>query len=345
VDLREELKQGNRSILSEPLRKAIALRLEKKEQMMLFLNRRGYAGFISCRSCGEVLKCPHCDVSLIEHKGTPDNPTKRLICHYCGFVREAVSNCPACGSRYIGGFRAGTQQIEEVVRKTFPTLRTLRMDSDTTREKDSVHRILRTFAEGGADMLIGTQMIVKGHDFPGVTLVGVLAADMSLYSSHFSAAERTFQLLTQAAGRAGRGDTAGEVLIQTYKPEHYSIQAALKQDYQAFYEEEILYRQLGGYPPVEEMLAVYFLGREEADVEKAGQQLKAQILQLQSEPVRLIGPADCAVARVNDIYRKVLYLKQENADILLEIKEKLEPFARQLKEAYKVDIQFDYHMI
>lgn len=168
VDLREEMKAGNRSILSRKLEEEMSLRLKKKEQMMLFLNRRGYAGFISCRSCGEVIKCPHCDVSLSEHKGTPENPTKRLICHYCGFTREAVSSCPSCGSKYIGGFRAGTQQIEDVVKKTFPGVKTLRMDYDTTREKDSYQQILESFANGDADVLIGTQMIVKGMIFPAL---------------------------------------------------------------------------------------------------------------------------------------------------------------------------------
>lgn len=347
VDLREELKIGNRSILSRKLEEEMKCRLEKKEQMMLFLNRRGYVGFISCRSCGEVIKCPHCDVSLYEHKGTADNPTKRLICHYCGFTREAVSNCPSCGSRYIGGFRAGTQQIEDVVKKTFPGVRVLRMDYDTTREKDSYQQILESFANGEADVLIGTQMIVKGHDFPGVTLVGILAADISLYSSHFSAAERTFQLLTQAAGRAGRGEKEGEVVIQTYKPEHYSIQTAKKQDYDAFYEEEILYRRLGGYPPAEEMMAVYFFGKQEDTLQKAAMAFKeeAEKLQEQETPVHLIGPADCPVAKINDIYRKVLYLKQEKAVILLEMKEKLEPFAERLEQEQNIQIQFDYHLL
>lgn len=349
VDLREELKEGNRSVLSRKLEGEMKLRLEKKEQMMLFLNRRGYTGFIACRSCGEVIQCPHCAVSLYEHKGTAQNPTKRLICHYCGFTREAVGNCPSCGSRYIGGFRAGTQQIEEVVKKTFPGIRVLRMDYDTTREKDSYQQILERFANGDADVLIGTQMIVKGHDFPGVTLVGILAADISLNSSHFSAAERTFQLLVQAAGRAGRGDKEGEVVIQTYKPDHYSIQAAKDQNYESFYEEEILYRKLGGYPPAEEMMAVYFFGKREDVLQEAAEQFRKQAEKLQEgktdrERARLIGPADCPVAKINDIYRKVLYLKQEKAVILLEMKEKLEAAAGAFEER-GVQIQFDYHIL
>ena len=199
VDMREELRKGNRTVLSGALQKALARRLEAGEQTMLFLNRRGYAGFISCRSCGHVVKCPHCDVSLTYHS------SGRLICHYCGFEREPAAHCPECGSPYIGGFRAGTQQVEQVVKKMFPRARVLRMDADTTRGKDGHEKILKAFAAGEADVLIGTQMIVKGHDFPGVTLVGIIAADVSLFASDYRAAERTYQLLVQASGRAGRG--------------------------------------------------------------------------------------------------------------------------------------------
>ena len=237
-DLREELKSGNRSILSRRLKALIEDRLNNNKQVMLFLNKRGYAGFISCRSCGHVMKCPHCDISLTFHKNG------KLVCHYCGYEQPSVNLCPKCGSRYISGFRAGTQQVEEVIKKMYPDARTLRMDMDTTTGKEGHEKILSAFANHEADILIGTQMIVKGHDFPDVTLVGVLAADMSLYSGSYMAAERTFQLLTQAAGRAGRGDTPGEVVIQTYTPDNYSIKTAQAQDYNAFYEEEIAYRRL-----------------------------------------------------------------------------------------------------
>ena len=212
VDLREELKEGNRSILSRKLQELMEERLEKKQQTMLFINRRGLAGFVSCRACGHVIKCPHCDVSLSQHTGG------RMVCHYCGYEEPEPKVCPSCGSKYISGFKAGTQKIEEIVKKRFPKARTLRMDTDTTRNKDSYEEILSAFANQEADILVGTQMIVKGHDFPNVTLVGVLAADMSLYRNDFHGAERTFQLLTQAAGRAGRGKETGEVVIQTYTP-------------------------------------------------------------------------------------------------------------------------------
>ena len=238
VDMREELKNGNRSILSTRLRELMEDRLGKEEQIMLFLNRRGYSGFISCRECGHVVKCPHCDVSLSVHRDG------KMRCHYCGYEQPKITVCPECGSHYIGEFRAGTQQIEEIVHETFPQARVLRMDMDTTRQKDAHEKILAAFANEEADVLVGTQMIVKGHDFPNVTLVGVLAADMSLYTGDYRSGERTFQLLTQAAGRAGRGERPGEAVIQTYDPSHYAIETAAAQDYEAFYEEEIRYREL-----------------------------------------------------------------------------------------------------
>ena len=261
-DLRAELKNGNRSILSYRLQSLITDRLSNNKQIMLFINKRGYAGFISCRSCGHVMKCPHCDISLTYHKNG------KLVCHYCGYEQTSVNICPKCGSKYISGFRAGTQQIEEIVKKMYPMARTLRMDMDTTTGKDGHEKILSAFANHEADILIGTQMIVKGHDFPDVTLVGVLAADMSLYSGDYMASERTFQLLTQAAGRAGRADTPGEVVIQTYTPDNYSVEMAAKQDYIGFYNEEILYRQLMEYPPVLNMLKVSLSSKKEDELEE-----------------------------------------------------------------------------
>ena len=250
VDLREELKKGNRSVLSTELKTSLSETLRKKEQTMLFLNRRGYAGFVSCRACGHVMKCPHCDVSLSEHNGS------RLICHYCGYETVKPQVCPSCGSPHIGGFKAGTQQIEKVLEKDFPEARVLRMDFDTTRTKDSYEKILASFSRHEADILVGTQMIVKGHDFPDVTLVGVIAADLSLNMDDYHCGERTFQLLTQAVGRAGRGAKPGRAVIQTYQPEHYSIQAAATQDYGKFYKEEMSYRMLMDYPPAAHMMTV-----------------------------------------------------------------------------------------
>ena len=284
VDLREEMRSGNRSILSRKLKERMEEKLAKKEQVMLFLNRRGYAGFLSCRECGHVVKCPHCDVSLSLHR------SGKLVCHYCGYEETKSSVCPECGSRHIGEFRAGTQQIEEMVKKEFPQARVLRMDMDTTREKDGHEKILSAFVDGEADVLVGTQMIVKGHDFPNVTLVGILAADMSLYADDYRAGERTFQLLTQAAGRAGRGEKKGQAIIQTYSPGHYAIETAAAQDYAAFYEEEIRYRELMGYPPAENLLAVLVSGKEETTLDIGCKYLKAYALRIIGRESREIHP-------------------------------------------------------
>ncbi|MCI8327896.1 MAG: primosomal protein N', partial [Lachnospiraceae bacterium] len=339
VDLREELREGNRSILSHKLQELIEERLQKKQQIMLFLNRRGLAGFLSCRACGHVMKCPHCDVSLSQHRGG------RLICHYCNYEEKEPTICPECGSHYIGGFKAGTQKIEEIVKKRFPMARTIRMDTDTTRTKDGYERILSAFSNQEADILIGTQMIVKGHDFPNVTLVGVLAADMSLYVQDYHSAERTFQLLTQAAGRAGRGEKAGEVVIQTYTPEHYSIQAAKEQNYECFYEQEIRYRDLLNYPPVWNLLVVLILSSEEENAKKTAQILAQRIRELEMKEIALIGPTSPTVGKINDIYRKILYLKSNQYEKLVTVKDKIEQWIETQTIQGETYVQFDFNPV
>ena len=339
VDLREELRNGNRSILSDRLRKLMPDRLEKKEQIMLFLNRRGVAGFVSCRSCGEVIKCPHCDVSLNLHNDG------KLVCHYCGYQQPMVKKCPSCGSSYVGGFKAGTQKIEQYVRQQFPSARVLRMDLDTTRKKGGYESILSAFSNQEADILIGTQMIVKGHDFPNVTLVGILAADLSLHISDYRAPERTFQLLTQAAGRAGRGCRQGEVVIQTYQPEHYSIVTAAAQDYEAFFQQEIFFREMLHYPPKWHMLVVHAASEKEMLVKQAQDMLKYKLLtkmEKEKEHLQIIGPADAAVSRINDIFRKVLYVKAEDYQLLVHAKNMLEQEIRKDPAFRAVTIQFDF---
>lgn len=318
ADLRQELREGNRSIFSRKLKELMEERLAKKEQMILFLNRRGYAGFVSCRSCGLVMKCPHCDVSLSKHMGG------KLVCHYCGYETREPEKCPECGSPYIMGFKAGTQQIEQNLYKTFPGIRVLRMDGDTTRQKGSYERILSAFAEGEADVLLGTQMIVKGHDFPNVTLVGVLAADLSLNENDYRAGERTFQLLTQAVGRAGRGSKPGEAVIQTYRPDHYSIQWAAKQDYNAFYEEEILYREMAQYPPVSHMLAVLVTTENREEGWKLIQQLSE--LAGKAQGVSVIGPSEASIGKINDCYRFVVYCKASEYANLIRVKDEMEKY-------------------
>ena len=341
VDLREELKQGNRSVFSRKLRDLMEQRLQAKEQTMLFLNRRGYAGFVSCRACGHVMKCPHCDVSLSEHR----NGT--LVCHYCGYEEVRHANCPVCGSKYLMGFKAGTEQIVEALYREFPQARVLRMDADTTRTKESYEKILAAFADEKADILVGTQMIVKGHDFPNVTLVGILAADLSLNRNDYRAGERTFQLLTQAAGRAGRGDKPGEVVIQTYQPEHYSIVHAANQDYQGFYEEEITYRDFMKYPPVAHMLAVLITSKEQG----AGMELCRQMTELvnaecakqmqDGKPLQVIGPVEAAISRINDLYRHVFYVKHGDYQVLVGMKDMLELFCKE-RELKNQTVQYDF---
>lgn len=340
VDLRQELRDGNRSILSKRLQELMEERLEKKQQTMLFLNRRGVSGFISCRACGYVVKCPHCDVSLSQHAGG------RMVCHYCGYEERQPKVCPSCGSKYLGGFKAGTQKIEMLVKQRFPKARVLRMDFDTTRTKDSYEKILQAFANQEADILIGTQMIVKGHDFPNVTLVGVLAADMSLHVADYHAAERTFQLLTQAVGRAGRGQLPGQAIIQTYDPEHFAIQTAKAQDYEAFYQHEIAYRKMMHYPPIWNMLLVHCMGKNEQIAQQTAQLMADKLqsaIKRSGKPVLLVGPADATIAKVNDIYRKVLYMKAADYQTLVALKDALEQFGKKTNAFSNVTIQFDFN--
>ncbi len=340
-DLRSELKSGNRSIFSRRLYGLINDRLKRGEQTILFINRRGYAGFVSCRACGHVMKCPHCDVSLSEHTDRYRNES-RLVCHYCGYNTPGVTNCPVCGSKYILGFRAGTQQIEELLHREFPAARVLRMDADTTKSKDSYEQILSQFAHEEADILVGTQMIVKGHDFAKVTLVGILAADMSLHAGDYRAGERTFQLLTQAAGTAGRSTLPGEVVIQTYQPEHYAVVHAANQDYEHFFAEEIAYRDLMMYPPVAHMMAVLVL----ADNEKAGA-MQAQALaeqvrrQFDDKRLVMIGPTEACIGKINDIYRYIFYIKHREYQVLTAVKDVLEQTIHAMQ--WNTDsVQFDF---
>ena len=339
-DMRNEMREGNRSILSRYLQEQLGMCLERGDQAMLFLNRRGYAGFVACRSCGTVIGCPHCNVSLSLHKkGTAG---EKLVCHYCGYTQPNPRLCPSCTSPFIGSFQVGTQQVVSQVQRMFPKARILRMDADTTRGKDGHHKILETFAKGGADILVGTQMIVKGHDFADVTLVGALAADLSLHMSDYRAAERTFQLLTQAAGRAGRGEKTGSVVIQTYEPDHYSIKAAAAQDYQAFYEEEILYRSLMDYPPVGGMLALHGQGEDESYLQMAMEYLKKYLDVLAKKTqARVIGPADESVSKVADIYRKVIYVMHGRKEVLDQIKERTEQYIEINRGFDKITIQYD----
>lgn len=340
TDLREELERKNRSIFGGKLMELMQDRLAKKEQIILFLNRRGYAGSVSCRKCGEVIKCPHCSVSMTAHMQY--GRLEHLVCHYCGYQATMPALCPKCRSRYIGTFGIGTQKVEQLVRERFPQARVLRMDADTTTGKEGHEKILRDFAAGSADILIGTQMIVKGHDFPNVTLVGILAADLSLNVGDFRAAERTYQLLAQAAGRAGRGEKPGDVVLQTYQPEHYSIVSAAKQDYLGFYEQELIQRQILHYPPVSNILGVLVLSEQRGHAQELADRLAEQMRRY--EQVVILGPAPASLSKAKDVYRYVIYAKCADYRILRQIKNGLEQYMKAQETYRDCRLQFDFNL-
>ena len=336
-DMRAELKEGNKSVFSRRLHNLIDDRLNKHEQIMLFLNRRGVSGFVSCRECGEVVKCPHCDVSLSYHRDG------NLKCHYCGYETPFTKICPKCGSDKVRGFKAGTQMIEDFVRKEFPHALILRMDADSTKKQEDYESILSRFSNREADVLIGTQMIVKGHDFKGVTLVGIIAADMALNAEDYRAGERAFQQLVQASGRAGRGDNPGEVVIQTYQPDHYAVTYAKTQDYEAFYEDEIKYREAMMYPPVGNLLGVQITGEEERRVVKLSKVISDMIDRMDiREEIGKIGPANASLSKKCDIYRRVIYIKSLNYDNLIKIKDYIEKETEKFN-LEKESVMFDFN--
>ena len=340
VDMRDEIRLGNRSMISEELMTAIKDKLDKKQQIMLFINKRGYNSFVSCRSCGEVIKCPRCDVALKKHANN------KLICHYCGYVADVPKACKSCGSELIGGYGAGTEKVEAQVKKLFPEARVLRMDRDSTRKKNAGMRMLEEFARKEADILIGTQMIVKGYDFPDVSLMGIMLADLTLFDSDYMAGERTFDLLTQAAGRAGRGDMPGTVIIQTYQPEHYVIQSAAAQDYEGFYNKEMAYRDLMNYPPASNLLNVLLTSKNEEKLDDVTEFLGTNIKRILKEKksVRTIGPAEPVISKLNDIYRRVIYFKSREYNDLLYVMKLIDYNAKRNQALFEdIKIQYDFN--
>lgn len=307
IDMRNELKGGNKSLFSRELFIAIQERLKRKEQIILFLNRRGFSTFVSCRSCGYVFKCDECDISMTYHKNG------LLICHYCGKTKREPRECPKCHSKYVKFFGAGTQRVEEEVKKYFNNVRILRMDVDTTRDKHSYERIYNTFKNGEADILIGTQMVSKGLDFKNVTLVGILAADMSINIPDYRAAERTFQIITQVAGRAGRGDKQGEVLIQTYTPQHYSLQYAVNYDYEGFYEKEFTVRVMMKYPPFGKLLLINGTSKKEELLKNFMHKITMMIKPLVESclDIEILGPIPCMISKLKENYRWQIVIKGE----------------------------------
>ncbi|NGP45053.1 primosomal protein N', partial [Bacillaceae bacterium SIJ1] len=327
ADMKEELHAGNRSMFSRVLMEKLREVVARNEQAVLFLNRRGFSTFVMCRDCGYVLQCPHCDISLTYHKRF-----EQMRCHYCGYQERVPHECPACQAEHIRFFGTGTQKVEEELTKWMPELRIIRMDVDTTQRKGAHERLLKSFENEEADVLLGTQMIAKGLDFKKVTLVGVLAAETMLHLPDFRAAEKTFQLLTQVSGRAGRHDLPGEVIIQTYTPEHYSIELSALNDYEAFYQKEMAFRKRGQYPPFY-YLALVSVAHEEQmtcleEVEKMARYLRKSL----SDQAVILGPVASPIPRIKDRFRYQCMIKYKNEPALL-------PAMRKLIEQYAEQIQ------
>ncbi|WP_341961476.1 primosomal protein N' [Planococcus maritimus] len=318
VDMREELRTGNRSMFSVELAEAIRERLARQEQVVLFLNKRGYSSFVLCRDCGTVLQCPNCDISLTYHRAS-----ERMKCHYCGYDEPVPTTCPECESDHIRFFGTGTQKVEEELAKLVPDARVLRMDVDTTRNKGAHEKILSAFGDGKADILLGTQMIAKGLDFPNITLVGVLSADTTLHLPDFRAAEKTYQLLTQVSGRAGRDVLPGEVYVQTYTPEHYAITLAKDQLYEPFYEQEMAMRRTSGYPPYYYVVNIQFTHEDLMTVSGYAQQMTEYLRHRLSPKTIIIGPSASLIARVNNRYRYQCLIKYKKEPKLAEVLQQL----------------------
>lgn len=324
VDMRQEMQEGNMGIFCRKLQEKMAQRLERKEQTILFLNRKGYATFVNCRSCGFVLKCPRCYMPYTYHK-----ESDRLICHHCGKEVRMPETCPSCGSVHVRQFGIGTERVEEEVKKCFPSARVIRMDMGTMKKREDYEKVYTSFRDGEGDILIGTQMVAKGFDFPKVTLVGVLAADMTLYNADFHSSERTFQLLTQVAGRAGRSGLAGEVLIQTFSPEHYCLIKASEQDYPGFYQSEIAARRLMECPPFTHLAQVLIQSRREDNVIRCARELGELMRKYcKDRPIEVLGPSPAQLSRINNVFRWKLLVKCKE-------EQRLRNFIRYCLEKYR----------
>ena len=336
VDMRDELKIGNRGIFSRKLIRALYDELSDNKQAILFLNRRGYSSFLLCRSCGYIVTCRNCSVSFTYHK-----ESERLICHYCGLTAPVPLRCPVCNGPEIGGFGAGTEKVERDVLRIFPESRVLRMDRDTASGKDAYSKILNAFRDGEADILIGTQMIAKGHDFPNVTLVGVLAADAILNFTDFRATERTFQLLTQVAGRSGRGDASGRVVIQTYNPDHYSVASAKEHDYDGFYKQEMVARRELLYPPFMNIGVFLLTGRDDARVCRSAALLKQTLMAEDAGALAVIGPARPVHAKLKERYRWRIVIKHQSIETMEAAARRASDFFYKENKPAGVDLIFD----
>ena len=333
VDMRNELAKGNKTVFSEKLYNEIKNNLSKKEQTILFLNRRGYSTFIMCRDCGYVVKCEKCDVAMTYHI-----TKNRLLCHYCGEEKKNVTICPSCGSDNIRYFGTGTQKIEAQINKIFPEASVIRMDVDTTTTKNSHEQILNKFRNDKIDILLGTQMITKGHDFSNVTLVGVLAADSSINIGDYRAQERTFQLLTQVCGRSGRGDKKGKAIIQTYLPDEFSIQTSQKQDYLRFYNQEIKVREKLNYPPFCDIIQAVISGTNESFVQEDAKKFYNII----KSDFEVFAPMPAPISKINENYRWRVLAKGKISELEIDkINYCLESFNREKNKETKLNFDIN----
>ena len=329
IDLKQELANGNRSMLSMELYNSIEENIKQKRQTILFLNRRGYSTFIMCRNCGYTVKCPNCNISMTYH-----SYEKKLKCHYCSYEENLVTICPECHSDKIRYFGTGTQKLEQEINKQFPNASTIRMDIDTVTKKNSHEEILNKFKNENIDILIGTQMVVKGHHFPNVTLVGVIAADSSLNIDDYRANERTFQILTQVAGRAGRENLPGKVIIQTYNPDNFSIICAQKQNYEMFYETEIALRKQLKYPPFCDIILISFNGLNEYNIKNISNEMYKKLLEkLNQEEFKIFRPMPSPIDKIQNRYRWRIIIK---GNMTVEANEVLN---QTLKEIYSRNIK------
>ena len=307
ADMRKEIEEGNMSIFSKPLKDAIKGALDKREQIILFLNRRGFSGFVSCRNCGFVMKCPNCNVSLTYHK-----TVNKMVCHYCDYKTGLKTRCPSCDSNHIRFFGIGTERVVDEVHKLYPKAKVIRMDADTTSGRMGHENILSTFKKGDADILVGTQMITKGLDFENVTLVGIVAADMSLNMDDYKACERTFDLITQVIGRAGRAHKRGRAIIQTYNPDDETIIYSANQDYKGFYEQEIQIRQMLGYPPFTEFIKIQFSGASDKETKQTAKEFHKRVVDSMSDEshnITIYGVCESPLFKINNKYRYRFLIK------------------------------------
>ncbi|EKU50412.1 primosomal protein N' [Staphylococcus massiliensis] len=342
VDMRDELANGNRSMFSESLREAIQKRLDLNEQIVLFLNRRGYASFMLCRDCGHVPMCPNCDISLTYHK-----TTDQLRCHYCNYQTNAPSQCPSCESEHIRQMGTGTQRVEELLQQEFMDANIIRMDVDTTSRKGAHEKLLSKFERGEGDILLGTQMIAKGLDFPNITLVGVLNADTLLNLPDFRSSERTYQLLTQVSGRAGRHEKEGQVIIQTYNPDHYAINDVKENRFKSFYDKEMNYRQIGKYPPYYFLVNFTISHTDMKEVMLASKHIHGILLQHLSDKALVLGPSPAALSRINNEYRFQILVKYKREPELHEALNYLDDYyhERYIKDKLSLKIDINPEMM